>query len=197
MGAPDTPRRGVATIADLRARSIVDPITHCWIWQAAKIKGSPRIWTLHLDDMEKRVLSGPRATWYIAHGTNLGSRVAYMACWNPACVCPVHVRACNSHSELNRLAGKGGVFKRSGAAFAANVANAAKARAAAGHRDTPPEVVQAVRQAAGPGTTQRAIARSLNLSNTVVSRILRGETHRHLLPASAGASLQRVASCAA
>jgi hypothetical protein len=186
----------VATIADLRARSIVDPATHCWIWQGAKINGSPRIWTLHIDDVEKRVLSGPRATWYIAHGTPLGTRVAYMGCWNPSCVCPAHVRFCASQSELNRLGARGGIFKRSEASKLANVANAAKARAAAGHRDTPPEVVQAVRAAAGPDITQRAIARSLGLSFTVVSRILRGETHRRLLLPAAAVSVQGGAACA-
>jgi len=170
----------VATIEDLRARSIVDPNTRCWIWQGAQIKGSPRIWTLHLDDVEKRVLSGPRATWYIAHGTQLGSRIAYMSCWNPACVCPVHVRACASQAELNRLGALGGIFKRSEAARAANVRNCAKGRAAAGHRDTPPEVVLAVAAAIG-STTQREIARRMGLSRTVVSRIARGQNFRHLL----------------
>lgn len=180
MTTTDTPRRGVATIDDLRARSIVDPNTRCWNWQGAQIKGSPRIWTLHLDDVEKRVLSGPRAVWYIAHGTTLGQRVAYMVCWNKSCVCPVHVRACASQSEMNRIGARAGIFKRSEAARVANLANAAKGRAAAGIRDTPAEVVMAVHAAIG-STTQVEIARRMGLSKTVVSRIARGQNFRHLL----------------
>lgn len=176
--APDV-RRGVATINDLRARSVIDTATRCWHWQCAKIKGAPRIWTLHLDEVEKRVLSGPRAVWYIAHGTRLGSRVAYMACWNKDCVCPVHVRA-GQKGEVNHLAALAGVYRRSDAARAANVVNAAKARAARNAVDTPADVVLAIRAAAG-STTQVEIGRSLGISKTVVSRILRGQTFRHLL----------------
>ncbi len=171
-------RRGVATIDDLRARSVLNQSTRCWHWQGAKIKGAPRIWTLHLDDMEKRVLSGPRAVWYIAHGTTLGNRVAYMACWNKDCVCPVHVRSCQK-SEFNHVAALAGVFNKTPAARAACLVNAAKARAARNAVDTPAETVLAVRAAAGTAS-QTEIARSMGISKTVVSRILRGETFRHL-----------------
>lgn len=179
MGSPTTPRRGVATIDDLRARSVIDPSTRCWIWQCASIHGSPRIWALHIDEMDKRVLSGARAVWYIAHGTKLGSNVAFMSCWNKACVCPVHVRAAPK-GEVNRLAGRAGVYSRSPLAHAANVVNARKARAARGVVDTPAHVVLAVRAAAGTGT-QEEIGQRLGLSKTVASRILRGATYRHLL----------------
>jgi hypothetical protein len=180
------PRRGVATVHDLRARSIVDPATHCWAWQGAQIKGSPRIWALDIDKLDKTVLSGPRAVWYIANGTALGSKVAYMACWNKGCVCPVHVRAA-SRAEVNRQAGKAGTFTRTGPALAATVANLAKARAARGAIDTPPHLVLAVRAVAGT-TTQQEISRRLGLTKTVVSRIVRGQSFRHLVAEGTPAS---------
>lgn len=176
----DKPRRGVATIEDLRARSIIDPTTRCWHWQGAKIHGTPRIWTLHLDRMDKGVLSGPRAVWYIAHGTQLHSRIAYMACWTKGCVCPVHVRAAENKTVLNRVAAQAGVFIKSPAARESNVENLRKARRARCVVDTPAETVLAVRAAAG-ATTQKQIAADFGLTKTIVSRIIRGETFRHLL----------------
>ena len=183
MASPHTTplRRGVATIADLYARSIVDAASGCWIWQGARTHGSARIWTLNLDDLEKMVLSGPRAVWYITHGTALGERVAYMSCWHKGCVCPAHVRSAPSRGQANSEAARAGVYRRSPAARQANAVNARKARQARGVVDTPPEVVLAVRAAAGTGT-QEQIGRRLGLTKTVASRILRGETFRHLLP---------------
>jgi len=181
-----TPRRGVATIDDLRARSLVDPASRCWLWQGATVRGQPRIWALHLDDLDKRVLSGPRAVWYIAHGTKLGDQVAYMGCWNRLCVCPVHVRA-GAKGAVNTLVAKAGIYARSDAARAANVRNAAKARAARGVVDTPAHLVLAVRAAAGTAT-QVAISAQLGLRKTVVSRIIRGASFKHLLAPQAEAA---------
>lgn len=186
MASHDPPRRGVATIDDLRARVVIDPATRCWIWQGASRHGSPRIWTLHIDDMDKAVLSGPRAVWYIAHGTKLGGRVAYMACWTKGCVCPVHVRA-GTRAEVNRLAGNAGLFNRTPQSHAACVANARKARQARGVVDTPADVVLAVRAAAGSGT-QKAIGQRFGLPKSTVSRILRGTNFKHLLAGPAQAA---------
>lgn len=181
----DKPRRGVATIDDLRARSIIAPATRCWLWQGATIGGAARIWTLHLDRMDKGVLSGPRAVWYIAHGTPLHSRIAYMACWTKGCVCPVHVRAAENKTVLNRVAAQAGVFIKSPAARKSNEANLLKARQARGVADTPPETVLAIRAAAGKAL-QKNIAAEFGLTKTMVSRIIRGETYRHLLPVGTG-----------
>ena len=173
-------RRGIGNIDDLRARSVLDPTTRCWIWQGAQVGGAPRIWALHIDEMDKKVLSGPRAVWYIAHGTKLGARVAYMSCWNKRCVCPVHVRS-TEKGRLTHLAALAGVFKRSTASQAANKANINLARAARGVVDLPAETVLAVRAAAGTGT-QIEIGQRFGVSKSMVSRMLRGKTYRHLLP---------------
>ena len=63
-------------------------------------------------------------------------------------------------------------------------------RQARGVVDTPPEVVLAVRAAAGTGT-QEQIAHRLGLTKTVASRILRGETFRHLLPTTQAQSMEQ------
>ena len=179
-------RRGIGSVADLRARSVIDPNTRCWIYQGSLVKGKPRIWTLNLDTLEKGVLSGPRAVWYIAHGTRLGERVAYMSCMNGACVCPVHVRA-GARGDVNTIMARGGVYRRSEAAKVANRRNAARARAARGVVDTPEHLVMAVRAAAGT-TTQAALARQLGLARSVVSRIVRGVNHRHIGAGQEGAA---------
>lgn len=168
-------KRGVSTVADLRARSVVDAVTHCWHWDGAKVKGHPRIWTLDLDAMDKRVMSGPRAVWFIAHGTPLHGLVAYMGCWTLDCVCPVHARR-GTRAEVNAAVARAGLLpdRRGDVAL---VAAAARARAAAGHVDTPVEVVRAVRKAAGTASG-RALAARFGLSQTVAQRILRGQTYR-------------------
>lgn len=171
-------KRGINTIDDLRARSTVDPVTHCWHFQGALRDGHPRIWTADLDAMTKTVLAGPRAVWYIAHGTPLGSLVAYMGCMTADCVCPVHVRR-GTRQQLNAAMSRAGLLA---ASTPAKAAAAARARAAAGHRDTPAAVVLAVRAARAADATAGAqrIGHALGISKSVAARILRGETFRHL-----------------
>lgn len=168
-------KRGVNTIDDLRARSTVDPVTHCWHWQQATIKGHPRIWTADLDAMDKRVLSGPRAVWYIAHGTPLRDQVAYMGCWCKDCVCPAHVRR-GSRTQVNTLAALAGCMAGHSAVRSIS---AAKARAAAGHVDTPADVVLAFRQALGTAPVYR-LAEQFGLTRSTGYRIANGTNYKHL-----------------
>ena len=98
---PPRPARGISTIEDLRARSKRDPGGTCWLWGGALSAGRPAIWALDVDRVEMRSLSGPRAVWYIAHGTKLYDRIAYMRCWNTLCVCPAHVTWAATRGELN------------------------------------------------------------------------------------------------
>lgn len=172
--------RGITTIDHLRARSIIDPVTRCWHWQGAKIKGQPRIWTLDIDRVEKTVLNGARAVWFISHGTPLGHLQAWMGCGTADCVCPVHVRR-GTRSEWTRFMTSTGRMQR--AATPGRVAAAAKGRALAGHVDTPPELVLAIRaaHAAGEASALELVERT-GIGRSVVYRILRGETYRWLLP---------------
>jgi hypothetical protein len=175
-------RRGVNTIEDLRERSVVDPVTHCWHWTLAKVKGHPRIWTADLDAMDKRVLSGPRAVWYIAHGTPLGDQVAYMGCWVKDCVCPAHVRR-DQRARVNTLAAQAGCMAGH---CAVRAISAAKARAAAGHVDTPADVVLAFRQALGTAPVYQ-LAQQFGLKRSTGYRIANLTNYKQLLPQQEGA----------
>lgn len=175
--------RGVTTIDHLRARSVIDPVTLCWHWQGAKIKGQPRIWTLDIDRVEKTVLNGARAVWFIAHGTPLGHLQAWMGCGTPDCVCPVHVRR-GTRSEWTRFMTSTGRMQR--LPTPGRLAAAAKGRAAAGHVDTPPELVLAIRAAHAAGEASAlALVERTGMGRSVIYRMLRGETYRWLLPATA------------
>lgn len=176
-------RRGVNSIEDLRERSVVDPVTHCWHWTLAKVKGHPRIWTADLDAMDKGVMSGPRAVWYIAHGKPLGDHVAYMGCWVKDCVCPAHVRSA-LRPTVNTLAALAGCMAGHSAVRSIS---AAKARAAAGHADTPPDVVLAFRQALGTAPVYR-LAEQFGLKRSTGYRIANGTNFKQLQQQQEGAA---------
>lgn len=172
--------RGIATIDHLRARSVVDPVTHCWHYQGAlSAQGQPRIWTLDLERMDKTVLNGPRAVWFIAHGTPLGHMMAWMFCGTADCVCPVHVRR-GTRAEWTRWMSAAGRMCR--LPTPGRLAAAALGRAAAGLVDTPAEVVIAMREAyaAGEGKPP-ALAERFGVERSTAYRLLRGETYKHLL----------------
>ena len=71
------------------------------------------------------------------------------------------------------------------AATPGRVAAAAKGRAMAGHVDTPPEVVLAIRaaHAAGEASVPELVARH-GVGKSSVYRIVRGDSYRWLLPAA-------------
>lgn len=175
------PARGILRIADLYARSERRPESNCWHWIGAVSSDgvSPRIWTLDHDRVEKRVMSGPRAVWNIAHGRGPGERLAYMHCCNSRCVNPQHVRTAADKAEIGaRLAEHG---KRKGTNMEQRVANASKGWAARGITVTSPEIVRAVRAAVG---TNVAVGLRLGIAHQVVSSIRKGKSHRGVLEAS-------------
>lgn len=169
--------RGVLTIDDLRARSTRSPGDLCWHWVGAMTDGRPKIWTVDPDLLTKRVMSGARAVWYIAHGTKLGTGVAYMNCFCRDCVCPAHVSKARSRGEFNRVLGLAGLLKHPDGATPAMIEAGRRGRAAQGMAETPPEVVLQIR-ARGASESTAAIGRSLGLHQTTVARILAGKTHR-------------------
>lgn len=174
--AGGTIKRGINTVDDLRERSVLDPVTHCWHWQqATSPSGHPRIWTVDIDYMDKRVLSGPRAVWYIAHGTRLNGKSAYMGCWVADCVCPAHVRS-GWQRQVISLAANAGCM---GGHTEQRAIAARKARQAAGHVDTPAELVLALRQALGTAPV-RTLAKQLGMSRSTAYRIARGENYKHV-----------------
>jgi hypothetical protein len=177
-----TRTRGIATIPDVRARSILDPLTGCWHWQGAKAwDGVPRIHAFDHARGEKRVMCGPQAVWNIAHGESPAPKLAFRACTCTDCVNPVHLRLARDKAEIGLHIRRRG--NRKGKALEARRANARLAQIAAGHTPTPPEVVMAVRSAPAV-VTNRELAALHGITDKVVSRIRRGESHRHLLEAT-------------
>lgn len=168
----------ITTVEALRERCVVDPVTRCWHWQGAITRWQPRIYALDLATMEKTVMPGPRAAWMIAHGEPIPpGRIIFRACGCSDCVNPVHLRMARSLAEVGaNIRGSG---RRKGLQFAGRLASLAKAREAAGQRDTPPEVVRAVRQAP-TSMTGKELSATFGISTSAVSRIRRGETHREV-----------------
>jgi hypothetical protein len=164
---------------DLRRHSRIDPLDRnpydpCWLWQGAKATdGTPRIWTLDYERIEKRCMSGPKAVWNIAHGRGTGDKLTYRTCVNCDCVNPTHHALAADKAEIGAHIAKVGV--RKGTALAQRRANIRIAHAANGIQPTPTEIVLAAREWTG---TNMEFARLHGMCHTTVSRIRRGESHR-------------------
>ncbi len=173
--------RGVLRIADLYARSERRPGSDCWHWRGAMASDStsPRIWTFDHDRGDKRCLSGPRAVWNIAHQAGLRGKLAFMRCVNSSCVNPVHVGSAWTKAEIGAHIALNG--KRKGTHTEARRLNASKGWAANCITPTPAATVLRVRAMTGTST---AIALALGMTHQTVSRIRRGDSHRHLLEAA-------------
>lgn len=168
----------ITSVAQLKARCTIDPATHCWLWAGATtgVHGVPAIWCFDHGRGEKRTMSGPLAAWNIAHGeAPPAGTLVFRGCCRTLCLNPAHLRRARSKAEIGQHIRRNGA--RKGTAVEARRANAAIGRAAAGIIDTPIESVIAIRSAPS-STTGRALAQALRLSESCVSRIRRGETHR-------------------
>ena len=179
------PRRGIATIADVKARCIVDPLTGCWHWQGARScakGGKPALPTMHTFDPrrgEKRVMSGPLAVWCIAHGEAPNAPLVYRGCGCDDCLNPVHLRLARSHAEIGLHQRRSG--SRKGKNTEQRRANMAKGRQTRGIVETPAEVVLAIR-AAPETVTGRALARLHGVSESTVSKIRLGRSRVDVAP---------------
>ena len=139
--------RGILTVVSLKAHCIVNPCTHCWIWQGATSHGQPRLHTLDYARGEKRVMSGPLAAWHIAHEEPppAWAQMVFRACGTKLCLNPAHIRAAKHRAEI-------GIHQRNsgsliGISSEARLASAAKGRHSQGIVDTPSDIVRAIRQA--------------------------------------------------
>ncbi|WP_423454297.1 hypothetical protein [Ottowia sp. VDI28] len=171
-------RLNVNRVADLRANSIVDPVTGCWHWQGGMHKQRPRIYTVDHDKGEKKMLNGSSAVWNIALSRGTGGRIPYMRCWCADCVAPDHLRSASDRAELGRVMAQSGKFKgRTGN----RLKSLAMAHAARGIAPTPDAVVVEVFRAEG---SIPDIARAFDLAADVVARIRRGASRRSVLIAA-------------
>lgn len=173
-------KRGhITTIEALRQRCVIDPVTRCWLWQGASTKGQPRIYALDLATLDKKVLPGTRAAWMIAHGEAIPpGRIIFRTCGCVGCVNPVHLRMARSLAEVGANIRGSGRWK--GTHVEARRESLRKARAAGGWKVTPPEIVRAVRLAP-KSVTGIELAAVLGISESIVSRIRRGETHKGVM----------------
>ncbi len=161
------------TISDLRAKSKIDPQPGgCWHWQGArsKIDGLPRIWTLDYERMEKRVISGPKAIWNIAHGAKPNG-IVYRRCGCADCVNPVHIGIARDMKEIGAHISRSG--RRKGTNMEQRRAAAAKGRAAQGQRVIPDAVVIAIRNAPA-SVTSAELAALHKIDHSHTCRIRRG-----------------------
>lgn len=166
----------ILTVDDLRARSERRPGDLCWHWLGAKASdGTPRMWTLDYDYGEKRTVSGPKAVWHISHGAGTRGRLVYRGCVCTDCVNPAHMRLALTKAEIGQHIRRNGARK---GVTEARQRNIEKAWAATGLKVTPPEVVIAIRADSG---TLAALGKKYGMSPKTVSRIRRGDSHRHLL----------------
>lgn len=164
-------KRGVSKIEDLKARSVVDPVTHCWHWQGARaVDGTPRIWTFDHERGEKRAMSGPKAVWNVAHGEPRAGCLVFRRCGSTDCVNPVHHGQARDKAEIGLHIRRAGW--RKGTHVAERAANLVRAREAAGIVRTPDEIVKAIIEAplSEPGSS---VAARLGVTHQVVSRYRR------------------------
>lgn len=170
------------TLADVRERCSVDPATGCWHWLGTMTKrGSPRIYAVDLDRSDKRVMPATRAVWMLAFGTAPGRLMIYRSCFVADCVNPQHLRPAESKAQIGAKLRASG--KRKGTSLEQRRASVAKAMAAQGIVPTAPAVVLAIR-AEPAGVTGMQLAAKYGLAAQTVSRIRRGQSHRHLLEAA-------------
>lgn len=168
----------ILTVADLKARCIVDPVTHCWHWQGAraggkKSTGLPAIHTFDHARGEKRTMSGPVAAWNIAHQAAPNAPLVFRACQCGDCLNPAHLKLARSCAEIGLHQRRAG--SRKGKNVEQRRANLAKGRAAQGIVETPVEIVLAI-QTAPSGITGRELARIHGLSESTTSKIRLGRT---------------------
>jgi hypothetical protein len=165
--------RGIRTVQDLLARSRRDPFTHCWHWLRAMSHGKPAIHTYDHEFGDKRVMSGPRAVWNIAHGESPGARVIWRRCGHRDCVNPAHMQAMPDHASMFAAMTRQGRYK--GARSDAQKEITLRMRMKLAQNITPMHVADEIRGM--PKTvTGRAIAQQFGLSETTVSRIRLGRS---------------------
>jgi hypothetical protein len=165
------------TLDELRARCVIDPATRCWLWQGACCEqGQPRIYTIDYARKTKRVMSGPTATWNIAHQESpLPGPRPYRTCGTRLCLNPVHLRMAASHADVMAAIARQGRLK--GTNLTQRRAAARRGQLAQGMRVTPDAVVRQILAAKG---TNVAVAERFSVSHQVVSRIRLGQAHKRI-----------------
>ena len=165
-------KRGILTVADLRACCDVNQTNGCWIWQGGRTNGAPRLWTFDHERGEKRVMTGPKGVWNIAHqAAPRKGWLVFRRCQVRLCMHPVHMGQARNLIELGKHIQLLGSQK--GTMDAQRHANLVKARESQAVTSTPREVVLACRSA-GADVTNVSLARLHGIGPSTVGRIRRG-----------------------
>lgn len=173
--------RGLLTVEAVKARCIVDKATHCWDWQGAMgSEGTPRIYTFDHERGEKRPMSGPKAMWNIAHqeAPPRYAPLVYRCCGNRACLNPAHLRNAGGRAEIGESIARSRRWK--GKSTPAQRTGYMLGLTAQGITPTAPDVVRAIK-AESTLVAGRAIAAKYEVSESIVSRIRRGKSHKGIL----------------
>lgn len=163
-------KRNWSTVAGLRSNCRVLP-NGCWLWLGTCCGSTPKVRAFDPAIGEKRAMSVQRAMWFAAFGRWPAGK-AFSGCSTPGCVNPTHLREARDQAALVQYLGRTGRLR--GLNTEQRAAAARKGRAAQGTKDTPPDVVRAIRAATG---TDTAIARRFGVWRKTVRHIKDGRSY--------------------
>lgn len=183
MAAPRRKRHdGVRTLADIKARCVIDADTGCWHWRSAmsrsltrKVSPSPRVWLPDgLGDGRPAIATAAKAAWMLAGRELPGGHVVWRSvCARSDCVNPEH-GAAGTRQAMHRAIADSGRLRGNPARAAINARN----RMA---MVTPLAVVRQAEAMIDAGRLLKDVRAELGLSESTVTLIRRG-----LHPHSAG-----------
>lgn len=158
------------TLEDIRGRCRIDADGH-WIWTGAvRPNGRP---TIHAPDYTKGGMCaqcGPRAVWHCLTGRAIPpGHWVYGLCEEKLCLCPKCITCCTPDEFGHRLAESGAWKGKTNRILANRAIGRRRSRVTA-------ELIAEIQASAETGL---AIARRLNLSQTLVSKARTGQCTSH------------------
>lgn len=158
-----SPPTATVSILD-RFWSKVDKSGECWIWTAAMTAGYGSFAIGSRTDGSKRRVLAHRFSWELEHGPIPEGMDALHRCDNPPCVRPAHLFLGDQIANMADMAAKGrSTFgERSGSAIL-----------------TDSRVIEIKRRVAN-GESRASVARSIEISRSLVSMIVSGKRWRHV-----------------
>ena len=164
---------GIRTLEDLRGRCVIDEITGCWHLRTPRGKPQPKGETAYVWLHGRGMTTCLRAFWELSHGAPVpGGRIAFRTCGSYDCVC--HLRV-GTRSEYGVFCAKSGRLKMTPQRLA-------KAKAASSKRTKITD--EQVQWILGSDVTERAAAKALGCSASLIGHIRAGRKRRPSLPAS-------------
>lgn len=160
----------IATLQDVRERSVIDEISGCWLFRSGQSRSAPRIYFVHPETGVKAVKTGSRAAWILAGNGDppKGMRIYRHECANEGCVNPDHLRiglAVQQGASIRKHGKHRGRPDR----IAVNTRNSAK------RIKLTPEQVERIKTSSETAT---ALAAQFGVSANAVGQVRLGRTHR-------------------